>query len=1109
MKQKRKRRILGRFASVAFLCVLACGSLLAGGGQASAATIGKTDLNALSRGKTVFDMSRPGNWWIANTNSFEVIPLNAKDSRGKGGKAVRVKRGSLLDGKKKAKQFKYAGDYASITYSRALSVASQSYDVKFTFYGLTVDATTNALDNTKKYGHYNKSIDGKGDLGLANYGAITSYYDGGKKLWASAFDCHGWTSGSTHYYYMNSHGGEIREIGVKQSVRYELFKSGTSTHPDSTPEASWVVNDIDIGDRRNNPGAASSVAGYGGEWCESVTYGSNVARAYANTSTYLNTGGRFYVNSNAGRNTSAIIQTRAVGQIQAGKTSATLAWTGSGAATEMDTVYMNIDMTPSPPTITKSADTPYLDKVGDEARFTVTIAMPKASDFNPYRKVTVTDTLDDFLDPETVRFISTQSGYTPSRTGNRLTWTRGSDNGSMWLDGETAKFTFAAKTKVQDYSSRNFIIHDGRAYAEIPNSASVNIKGFDANKQRNASSSVVKEYVPTDSIRLTKTISPDIIRDAKPGDRFEYTYTIENTGHTALRNVHISSDKITAGENTLREGTDGISYDWANSTDPSTPEGTLSIGEKVTAKSSIVLTSKDIRILMENLDDDKNGVFTNTAVAEGTNPKVDVKTTDKASATGKAQKVHEQWAKLMITKRNARTKKNITLTGAVFKIRNQNGEYVTTDDGKNEFITNSKEDFFSDDNQYRNKKDTQGTVLLPQKLGVGTYTIIETKAPDGFTLNRKETTIKIDYDDWDETINVNVDNDPIGGKIEIDKKIEDTKADRQIRNLKGNEFSVYADEDIADPTDGAKIYSQGDKVADGIVSNENGKAIYDRDGEGLPIGRYHFEETKAAEGLVRNDSRTEFEIKPSADDKSMVTVSKEIENRPTKTEITKTDEQNLPVSGARLQILDGDRVVDEWTTDNSGKHMISGLALSHEYRLHEAQAPEFYDKSDDVTFTTGNDASQKSVSMTDVPSSRTLTVGKRIRAKDVYFPHGNPTFIIRVDGKDFRGKSVTRFAWISFDEKDISRAIADGNEYVTKTVDIDGLRAGTYTASEIDVSRYQFEKIALAENGTVSQKSVDFDLKKHTSGKVIFQNVCTRYDKLSHNDLKINEFRKQ
>lgn len=1103
----KKKRKLWKIGLMALLCILTCGSLLGGNKQANAAAIGKTDLNALSRGKTVFDMSRPGNWWIANTSDFEVVPLNGVatgggKTKGYGGKAIRVKKSSLMNGKN-AKVFTYGGNYASITYSRALSVASQSYDVKFTFYGLTVNATTNALNN-KKYSYYNE-VDGNKNLGLANYGAITAYYDGGKKLNASAFDCHGWGSSPNIHYYMNAHGGEVREIGVKQSVKYELFKSGTSTAPGSTPEASWVVNDIDIGDRRNNPGAASSITGYGGEWCESVTYGSNVTNAYAHTQTYLNTGGRFYVNNNAGRNTNAIIQTRAVGQIRAGQTSATLAWTGSGAATEMDTVYMNIDMTPPSPTITKNADTPYLGKVGDEAKFTVTVTMPRASDFNPYRKITVTDTLDDILDPETVQFVSTQSGYTHSRSGNKLTWTRGSDNGGTWTDGQTATFTFTAKTKVQDYSSRNFIVHDEKAYAEIPNSASVNIKGFDANKQRNASSSVVKEYVPTDNIKLTKTISPDIIKKAKPGDKFEYTYIIENTGHTTLRNVHINSDEIRTGETTLRNGTDGISYDWTNSTDPSTPEGTLSIGEKVTAKSSIVLTANDFKTMENASDGTQIKEFTNTAAVEGTNPKVDVKVTDKASATGKVQRIHDSWAKMMITKRNARTKKNVTLTGAVFKIKNQDGKYVTTNDNENEFVTNSQSEENLRYNQYSNEDDVLGTVLLPQKLDVGTYTIIETKAPNGFTLNSKETTIKIDYDDWNKTINVNVDNDPITQDLKIQKRITRTEDDKQIRNFKGNTFSVYADEDILDSTDGTKIYSKNEKIADNIVSDEDGAAVYNRNGEGLPIGKYHFEETKAAEGLIRNEEKVEFEVEPT----SATYVRKAIENQPTRTEIVKTDELNRPVEGAKLQILDGDRVVDEWTTDNSGKHTISGLELSHEYRLHETQAPEFYDKSDDVTFTTGNDASQKSVNMTDVPSSRTLTVGKRIRAKDVYFPHGNPTFIIRVNGKDFRGKNVTRFAWISFDEKDISRAIANGNEYVTKTVNIDGLRAGTYTASEIDVSRYQFEKIALTENGTINQKSVDFDLKKHTNGKVIFQNVCTRYDKVSHNDLKINEFRKQ
>ena len=1100
----KKKRKLWKIALMALLCILTCGSLLDGGRQANAATIGKTDLNAFSQGKTVFDMSHPGNWWIAN-NNFEVVNLNASGSRGQGGKAVRVKRGSLVDGKGNAKQFKHDGNYASITYSKALSVASgQSYDVKFTFYGLTVDATTNALDTTKKYGHYYKEVDGTGTHGLANYGAITTYYDGGKKLWASAFDCHGWKKGSTQYFYMNAHGGEIREIGVKQSVKYELFKSGTSTHPDSTPEASWVVNDIDIGDRRNHPGAASSITGYGGEWCESVTYGSNVTNAYAHNQTYLNTGGRFYVNNNAGRNTGSIIQTRAVGQIQAGQTSATLAWTGSGAATEMDTVYMNIDMTPPSPTITKSADTLYLGKVGDEAKFTVTVTLPRASDFNPYRKITVSDTLDSILDPETVRFISTQNGYTPSRTGNRLTWTRGSDNGGTWLDEQTAKFTFTAKTKVQDYSSRNFIVHDGKAYAEIPNSASVNVKGFDANKQRNASSDVVKEYVPTDSIKLTKTVSPNIIKNAKPGDKFEYAYIIENTGYSTLKNVHISTDKVTAGENTLSEKTDGISYDWANSTDPSTPEGTLSIGEKVTAKSSFVLTPENLCTIGKTFRDE-NATIINTATVEGTNNKVDAKVTDSDSASVKIKEIQMELAQIRITKRNARTKKSVTLTGATFKIRNQNGEYVTTNDGKNEFITNNQSKESPEYNQYRNKKDTLGTVLVPKKLEAGTYTITETKAPDGFALDSKETTITIDYNDLDDIINVNMDNNPITQDLKIQKRITRTEDDKQIRNFKGNTFSIYTDENILDPTDGTKIYSKDERIADNIVSDEDGTATYDRNGEGLPIGKYHFEETKAAEGLIRNEEKVEFEVEPT----STTYIRKTIENQPTRTEITKTDELNRPVEGARLQILDGDRVVDEWTTDDSGKHTISGLALSHEYRLHEAQAPEFYNRSDDVTFTTGNDASQKSVSMTDIPSSRTLTVGKKIRAKDVYFPHGNPTFIIRVDGKDFRGKSVTRFAWISFDERDISRAIADGNEYVTKTVDIDGLRAGTYTASEIDVSRYQFEKIALAENGTVSQKSMDFDLKKHTNGKVIFQNVCTRYDKVSHNDLKINEFKKQ
>jgi hypothetical protein len=730
--------------------------------------------------------------------------------------------------------------------------------------------------------------------------------------------------------------------------------------------------------------------------------------------------------------------------------------------------------------------------------------LPRASDFNPYRKITVSDTLDSILDPNTVNFVSTQNGYTHSRSGNKLTWTRGSDNATPWLDGQTATFTFTAKTKVQDYSSRNFTIHDGKAYAEIPNSASVNVRGYSKDNQRNASSNVVKEYVPTDSIKLTKTVSPNIIKNAKPGDKFEYAYTIENTGYAKLKNVHINADKITAGENTLSEKTDGISYDWANSTDPSTPEGVLSPGEKVTAKSSLVLTPENLCTIGKTFGN-KIATIINTATVEGTNDKVNAKVTDSDSASAEIKEIQMKLAQIRITKRNARTKKNVTLNGAVFKIRNQDGKYVTTDDGKNEFITNSQSEKDLRYNQYSNEDDAMGTVLVPEKLEAGTYTVIETKAPDGFALDSKETTVTIDYDDLDDIINVDMDNNPITQDLKIQKRITRTKDDRQIRNFKGNTFSVYADEDIIDPTDGTKIYSKDEKIADNIISDEEGTAVYNRNGEGLPIGKYHFEETKAAEGLIRNEEKVEFEVEPT----SATYIRKTIENKPTRTEIIKTDELNNPVNGAKLQILDGSKVVDEWTTDSSGKHTISGLALNHHYTLHETQAPDNYDKSDDVAFTTGNDSSPTSVSMTDIPSSRTLTVGKRIRAKDVYFPHGNPTFIFKVNGIDFRGKNVTRFACIRFTENDINNAIANGNEYVEKETRIDGIRAGNYTASEIDVSRYQFEKIALAENGTVSQKSVDFDLKKHTNGKVIFQNVCTRYDKVSHNDLKINKFRKQ
>lgn len=81
--------------------------------------------------------------------------------------------------------------------------------------------------------------------------------------------------------------------------------------------------------------------------------------------------------------------------------------------------------------------------------------------------------------------------------------------------------------------------------------------------------------------------------------------------------------------------------------------------------------------------------------------------------------------------------------------------------------------------------------------------------------------------------------------------------------------------------------------------------------------------------------------------------------------------------------------------------------------------------------------------------------------------------------------------------------------------------ANTNVSDSTLVSKYPKQKITKAQlkklqnqnwnvktfSGKCRLKSVRS--KRVNNGMVVFQNACTRYDKVSHNDLKVNEFRKQ
>ena len=90
-----------------------------------------------------------------------------------------------------------------------------------------------------------------------------------------------------------------------------------------------------------------------------------------------------------------------------------------------------------------------------------------------------------------------------------------------------------------------------------------------------------------------------------------------------------------------------------------------------------------------------------------------------------------------------------------------------------------------------------------------------------------------------------------------------------------------------------------------------------------------------------------------------------VQDRRTDVKLKKVDSTTgEPLAGAVLQVLDGDKVVAEWTTDTTGEYRLNGvLEAGKTYILHEKETVKGYYYSYDVEFTVNADGSEQTVEM--------------------------------------------------------------------------------------------------------------------------------------------------
>lgn len=380
---------------------------------------------------------------------------------------------------------------------------------------------------------------------------------------------------------------------------------------------------------------------------------------------------------------------------------------------------------------------------------------------------------------------------------------------------------------------------------------------------------------------------------------------------------------------------------------------------------------------------------------------------------------------ITITKTGENNKK---LSGAVFEIKA--AKDIKTTGGTTLIAADTVVDTVT--------TDGNGSAASKQ-LELGQYIVKEKTAPDGYVLDTTEHAVTLD--DSHTSVNVAVQNQK--NAIVLQKV---SKNDGTV--MEGVTFHIWNDD---------KSYDKTQKT------DSNGRITID----GVKDGTWHYQETATKDGYVLDNAVKDFTVSDGkVNGQSNLTIT--VENDYTKLDLAKVDSgTGENISGAKLSLLDSNgRLVESWTS-GSTPHRIEKLKPG-QYTLREDQAPDYYKLADPITFTLESKADTQTITMKDMRYAD-LTIVKKIKASDITWAHGNPTFIFTVKGKDINGKDRIFQNYVEFTENYVN-SHTDGQGYVELSVTWNKIPVGEdYTVTEQDVLRYHLVNVTGTENVKISK----------------------------------------
>ncbi|MED2802358.1 SpaA isopeptide-forming pilin-related protein, partial [Bacillus thuringiensis] len=259
-------------------------------------------------------------------------------------------------------------------------------------------------------------------------------------------------------------------------------------------------------------------------------------------------------------------------------------------------------------------------------------------------------------------------------------------------------------------------------------------------------------------------------------------------------------------------------------------------------------------------------------------------------------------------------------------------EIVKVDaEDKTKVLSDAEFEVYKDGKKVDTLRTDKTGKVISQKLEPGTYTLKETKAPQGYKLLKEEIEVVVEAD---KVVEVQIENAKELGSLQVIKKDAESG-----KVLAGAEFRLKNE--------------SGQVVGEAKTTNKDGVVKF----ESLVPGKYTLEETKAPEGYKALEVRVEVNVVANDVVKQEVMNEKVKEEITGQLEITKVDANNTntTLAGAVFEIWKDGTKIDTLTTNKSGKATSKKLEPG-DYTLKEIQAPEGYTLSDkEMKFTISNE----------------------------------------------------------------------------------------------------------------------------------------------------------